>query len=526
MAWTPDGPQGNEAAKVRYDIVPYTRGRGLDLGCGPAKAYPHFIGLDNNADAALFGIHAKPDILVETCEVLDFKDATMDFVFSSHLLEHIENYKAALAEWWRVIKVGGHLVLYLPDEDQYPKVGEKHANPDHKWNVSYDRVIDAMPDGWDLIRFEKRSEGNEYSLLFVFAKLGAGRAFSWTEPKPAKSVCVVRYGGFGDQLQAAAILPELKRQGYHVTMMTTPKGKDIIEQDPHVDAWVIQDNDQVPNHELGMYWDVWRKRFDRWINLSESVERTLLAMPGTTQHQWSHTMRDRRLNDNYGEFVANIADLPFKPEGRFYATEAEKAWAKDLLCESPGFTILWTLAGSSIHKFTPHMDTIIARLMLAAPDIHVIFAGDEACQILEIGWEKEPRVHRHSGKMKIRETLALAMAVDCVVGPETGVLNAVAYEPMPKIVFLSHSSKNNLTKNWKQTVALTPVAGSTPCYPCHRLHYTSQFCHTDPDVGAALCQMNTSPEEAFRAIFNAYGRWNAAKARPAILNRMLKVVSR
>ena len=92
-------------------------------------------------------------------------------MFSSHLLEHLSEPLKALIEWARVIKDGGHLVLYLPDEDQYPKVGEPGANPDHKWDVNYARVVellDQVARDWDLIRFERRSGGDEYSLFFVF----------------------------------------------------------------------------------------------------------------------------------------------------------------------------------------------------------------------------------------------------------------------------------------------------------------------------------------------------------------------
>jgi hypothetical protein len=63
------------------------------------------------------------------------------------------------------------LILYVPDEDEYPKVGEKGANPDHKWNVNYDKVVkymEGVPRNWDLIDFQKRNQGDEYSLFFVF----------------------------------------------------------------------------------------------------------------------------------------------------------------------------------------------------------------------------------------------------------------------------------------------------------------------------------------------------------------------
>ena len=42
-------------------------------------------------------------------------DASYDFLLSSHCLEHVANPLAALREWRRVVRPGGHLVLLLPD---------------------------------------------------------------------------------------------------------------------------------------------------------------------------------------------------------------------------------------------------------------------------------------------------------------------------------------------------------------------------------------------------------------------------
>jgi hypothetical protein len=60
MVWRIDDPQGDEAGKVKYLVVPYTRGAVLDMGCGPSKAFPHFIGVDDCKDTALFGIRSSP----------------------------------------------------------------------------------------------------------------------------------------------------------------------------------------------------------------------------------------------------------------------------------------------------------------------------------------------------------------------------------------------------------------------------------------------------------------------------------
>lgn len=167
--WSIETSCGNESAKIRWELPRYTRGLGLDIGCGAFKAFPHFVGIDNYTDTRLFGTQMRPDIACDGRRLKLFADKSVDFVFSAHFLEHVENPAEVLKEWSRVVK--SHLILYLPDEDEYPKVGEEGANPDHKWNVNYDRVVemmDAVPRDWDLIRYEKRNQNDEYSLFFVF----------------------------------------------------------------------------------------------------------------------------------------------------------------------------------------------------------------------------------------------------------------------------------------------------------------------------------------------------------------------
>lgn len=177
MTWKLDAPQGNESAKIRWELVPYMRGRVLDLGCGPYKAFPHFIGVDNGHHDAHFGWQNRADVKVDTCEKLDlFSDESCDMVFSSHLLEHIEYEKvpATLTEWMRVLKPGGHLCLYVPDKDEYPNVGHEHANPDHKFDPTYENIDEALqkvPYSWDMVDFQKRNQDDEYSLFFVVKRL-------------------------------------------------------------------------------------------------------------------------------------------------------------------------------------------------------------------------------------------------------------------------------------------------------------------------------------------------------------------
>lgn len=510
--WSPDGPQGFESRKIKYLLPRYTRGRGLEIGCGLEKAFPHFIGIDNGHH---FGKGAA-DFVCNADRLSMFADGSMDFVFSSHVLEHMEDPERTLAEWWRVIRFGGHLCLYLPHKGFYPNVGQPGANPDHKhdfWPEDITRMVRGIDPAVRIVEAETRDGENEYSFFLVFRKRTEeeakkeGRHFP--EPKAGKTACVCRFGGFGDMLQAAVVFPQLKAQGFHVTVMTTPKGKDVIGHDPNVDDWYIVDPDQVPNAELTAFWAEQAKRFDRFVNLSESVEGTLLALPGRVNHSWPHEVRRKRLNLNYHEWTAELAQVPFKPCRLFHPTLDEVMDAEARL-DPESFNVLWALAGSSIHKFTPHQDAVIARMLLEIPEARIYLVGDDACKILEQGWEEEPRVVRLSGELSIRQTLALAQRVDLVIGPETGVLNAVGMEKSPhKVLFLSHSSANNLSKHWVNTQALTPI--ECPCHPCHQLHYGSEFCDTDPETGAARCALNIFPSVIWGAVEKVYRNWKKGR---------------
>lgn len=530
MVWRLNDPQGNEAAKVKYDIVPYTRGVVLDMGCGPSKAYRHFLGVDSCKDTELFGIAMRPEI---RCDVGDpqavadtFQSLSVDAIFSSHCLEHIEDYRAALAAWWDIIKPGGHLVLYLPHRELYPNIGTYGANPDHKHDFVAEDIIRAL-EGFtpclDVLVNETRAQDCEYSFLLVVRKLAAPHEgfYTYTQPKPAKTVCIVRYGGFGDMVQAANVFPAFKRAGFHVTVMTTPSGRQVVEHDPHIDAFIVQDTDQVPNEELSEYWEAQAKRFDAFVNLSESVEGTLLAYVGRANHMWPDSVRRKYLGRNYLEWMSELAEVPYACEARFYPTPEETGVVDRFIGTirrraagvegiagpthaPPTFNIMWTLSGSSVHKMYPHQDEVIQHLLATIPECTVTLVGDELSQLLEAGWENHPRVHCMAGRMTIRDTLALAQRMDAVVGPETGVLNAVAFEPNGKVCMLSHSSRENLTRDWVNTESIVPP---TACHPCHRLHHDRRFCPEHKPSGASMCAWETDPQQVFNAIVRIYTDW-------------------
>src|SRR6202012_2109161 len=167
--------------------------------------------------------------------------------------------------------------------------------------------------GWKLIRSEERDQGDEYSLLIIAQKTICG----WKEqlwernPEGKKRALVIRYGAYGDAIVASSILPGLKKQGYHVTFNTTPKVKDLLQHNPYIDEWIVQATDYVPNPALGSYWRGISEEYDPVINLCESVEGSLLALPGRLNHAYPQEARRRVMGTvNYLERTHDIAAVP------------------------------------------------------------------------------------------------------------------------------------------------------------------------------------------------------------------------
>lgn len=568
MVWSLKNAKNDEAAKIRWELVPYMRGFALDIGCGAYKVFPSFTGVDN-------GHHwgkQQESVHVETAEKLTmFASQSADCVFSSHLLEHIQDYKGALREWWRVLKPGGYLCLYLPHADFYPQcgeevtrqwrewfkangrnyayielavnayvaefradaktLGEKYAgtawvNEDHKHNFYPQDIINAMDEigGFDLVQNEDRNEEDEYSFFQVYKKLPSKkeRLHSWKEPK-GKRAAVVRYGAQGDNIQASSVIPWLKEQGYSVDFWCqTGLGYEVIKNDPHIDRFILQEKDAVPPQFLLEFFNYWKKKYDKWINLCESVEGTLLAVPGRAAWDWPNEARKAMMDRNYLEFIHAVAEVPPPYRPKFYSTPEEKAWARKQAERFGKRNILWSLAGSSGHKVWPHIDDIILRILPSYPDVHITLVGDESCKLLHAGWhrwdegkddfvEVNPRVHLRSGKWTIRESMAFAEVADLIIGTETGLLNAAGSMQTPKIVCLSHSSPEMLTKWWEKTIVLQQPEGvGCPKSPCRQLHgvWNSdpwEDCPKHEESGTALCQWNISAESMWVAIQRVLG---------------------
>ena len=81
----------------------------LHIGCGDKK-WPGFV----NVDA-----HGDPDV-VSDCRKLPFETDYADDIHSIHFVEHIDRMQVPnmLADWHRVLKPGGRVVIEVPCLDK------------------------------------------------------------------------------------------------------------------------------------------------------------------------------------------------------------------------------------------------------------------------------------------------------------------------------------------------------------------------------------------------------------------------
>jgi SAM-dependent methyltransferase len=500
MVWRLEDPQGNEAAKCRFDVRPYVGEHGLDIGCGPQKLFPQLIGIDNLKDTGLFGIPMKPDFVVKDACRLPFKDGTYDTVFSSHTLEHIEDTRAALTEWWRLLVPGGHLILYLPHKDFYPNIGQPGANPDHKHDFAPEDIVvimrDIAPD-WTLRVNQPRNEGREYSFLQVWRKDASGAGQTITPPVTGKKAGVVRVGGHGDALWASSACWHLKQQGYHVTLYASKHGAEVLRHDPNIDElFGLPDNALSQTEFLA-----WRchtaQHFDprdghKWVDLLGSVENRMLFHETSNEFFQRKEIRDRLAQGNYLQAVHDYAGVPHEWHQKFYPTADETAWAQKMRDLLPGPLVVINPAGSGPVKYWPHSQRLME--LLAEQGIYSVVLGDVRDEGV-IGVERDGVVYGNVVGMDwpVRAALSYALLADAVVATESLIANAVAFEPMLKVITLSHSSHDNLTRDWVNCAAVEPV--NLACYPCHRIHPPAfNFCARDQVSGAAACQSMARPE--------------------------------
>jgi hypothetical protein len=131
---------GGACYAVLRDALRLCKGAGVDVGAG-LWPLPGAIPID---------MWRGPGV---GRSIADIPSASLDYVFSSHCLEHIEDWRGALTDWVRMLKSGGILFLYLPHpECTIWHRGSPFIGDAHKWMPTPEILRQALCEmGCDFI---------------------------------------------------------------------------------------------------------------------------------------------------------------------------------------------------------------------------------------------------------------------------------------------------------------------------------------------------------------------------------------
>lgn len=463
--------------EVRWDALPYISGQGLDLGCGDSRIHDWLVGIDKNPGTTQRG----PNLIQDITDLSMFADKSQDFIFSSYALNEIADQPAALREWWRLIKDDGYLVLYLPiTEDCTPK-----------------KIVDAMFPlrPWQFVV----ARANDKAMFHVYRKCNLPTVLD--RPAPEKVCAVVKLGAHGDALWASSVFPGLKEQGFHTILYTQSTGEAVLRHDPYIDE-IINFENRVPLGELGELFQWLQHRYKDVRILVECVEGVSLPSPVKIQYRWPLAAREALMNHNYLDAHHLVADIPLFPKRmKFYPNDDEMLWANEMRSRMNDHIVVIVPNGSGCSKYWPYTKELTNRLC-ERDDVTVVVLGDrrnleldEHDNLLFIGQDWD-----------IRKAMTFCQLADVVVGQETGLLNCVGMEKeVHKIVLMTHSSEENLTRDWPNTETirmLPPCAGKTGC---HLLHYDWSHCNKDEATNSAKCQSMISAEMIYEKVIEQLG---------------------
>ena len=168
----------SETAKHMEIARPYTEGSGIDIGSGGNPVVPWAIQIDLPLHEYVTYNPKRPDGHIHfrgDCRDLPFQDGVLDWVHSSHVLEDFMDWSPVLKEWDRVLKVGGFLMVAVPDRERFrgavargqgDNLGHKHESRVGELSTYLSRTYHVFLD--DFVS----DNPEEYSILFVGRKRG------------------------------------------------------------------------------------------------------------------------------------------------------------------------------------------------------------------------------------------------------------------------------------------------------------------------------------------------------------------
>jgi predicted SAM-dependent methyltransferase len=141
-----DAARDIQAADTKHELPAWgNTNLRLNLGSGE-RPLPGFVNVDTLRDAP------EVDVIADVTRRLPFEDASAELVYAVHLLEHVaaDQVPGVLADWRRVLRPGGVLMVAVPDLDAIARILVERAGwftPPH--NPWLGAIYGGQKDEWD-----------------------------------------------------------------------------------------------------------------------------------------------------------------------------------------------------------------------------------------------------------------------------------------------------------------------------------------------------------------------------------------
>jgi len=148
--------RGNACSHIAARALKFCDGRGIDIGASEWPL-PGAIPIRDEPHQNAYTLNAFPD-------------SSLDFVFSSHCLEHLDHWDDALRLWIQKLKPGGILFLYLPHESMklWRKCGP-WVGLGHRWIPTSAKILPFLEkSGLEIVDYNP--ERDDYWSFHVCAR--------------------------------------------------------------------------------------------------------------------------------------------------------------------------------------------------------------------------------------------------------------------------------------------------------------------------------------------------------------------
>jgi len=141
----------SKSARRRYNdgnfVTRYFRGVGVDVGAGSDPISQYLLQFPMIKEVRSWDVQDGDAQYLATIE-----DQSMDWVHSSHCLEHLQHPKIALVNWLRVLKSGGYLIITVPDENMYEQLSwPSRWSNEHLWSFTIYKPQSIMPKSINIL---------------------------------------------------------------------------------------------------------------------------------------------------------------------------------------------------------------------------------------------------------------------------------------------------------------------------------------------------------------------------------------